>query len=485
MHKMSIIEKLQEHLNREKVSFHMPGHKGGKYLFASKETIPNQNAGLLNKKGRIFDLKDSFLGKAAKKNIWKFDTTELSDTDCLQNPQTFLKTAEEEAAKIYGAKHSFFLVNGATCGILAMFFACFKDGDKVIVSRECHKSVINAMIFSGVKPIYVAPKINDCGLSCGADADKIEKAFLDNPDCKGVFITSPTYYGIVSDVKKISEIAHNYGALLLCDEAHGAHFPFSEKFPKGAIKQGADISVVSLHKTLPSPNQTAVLNLGRCKIDRERLQSAVNMFQTTSPSYVLMCAMENALDFSKIKGEKLTEKVLKQIPQSKYIKTFDDPFKIILDFSEKGFDGIFVSKKLEEKFGIYCEMVQHNYVLLIVSWGNSKYDFSCLLDAINYIASLPDAKHKREKCDYQVPFESVCINTPRDIVKKETQKVKLSDATGKIAARDVISFPPCIPLFMPGEIIKTEHIEHIKKLQEEGANISGIEGDCLTVVKED
>ena len=454
---MSIEENLEKHLNKEKVSFHMPGHKG-RNLFLNKE------------KHSVF---------------WQYDTTELSDTDCLQNPQDFLKQAENKCAEVYGAEHSFFLVNGSTCGILAMFFACFKEGDKVIVSRDCHKSVINAMILSGVNPVYVTPAINRYGLPGGVSPLEIEKIFELNPDCKGVFITSPTYYGIISDVKEISKIAHKYGAFVLCDEAHGAHFPFSCKFPDSAIKQGADISVVSLHKTLPSPNQTAVLNLGKCVIQRQKMQNAINMFQTTSPSYVLMCAMEKALEFSLAEGKKLTEKIIKLIPNSKYIKSFDDPFKIILDFTEKGFNGFYVAKIFEEKFGIYCEMVQHNYVLLMISWANTKEDFSCLLSAINYIDSLPDGECKKEECDFFLQGEDTYCNTPREISMKDTQKIELDFAAGRIAAREVTPFPPCIPLFMPGEKIQKEQIEYIKKLQRREANIFGIENGCLLVVKED
>ena len=454
---MTIEENLIKHLNKEKISFHMPGHKG----------------------------RNVFLNKENDYDFWQYDTTELSDTDCLQNPQDFLKKAEDKCAKIYGADHSFFLVNGSTSGILAMFFACFKEGDKVVISRDCHKSVINAMIFSGVNPIYVSPLINEYGLPGGANTAEIEEAFKKNPDCKGVFITSPSYYGIISDISEVSKIAHKYGALVLCDEAHGAHFPFSKKFPESAIKQGADISVVSLHKTLPAPNQTAVLNLGNCSINRDRMQNAVNMFQTTSPSYVLMCAMEKALDLGAKKGKELTDKIIKLIPDCKYIKSFDDPFKIILDFTEKGFSGFYAAKIMEQKFGIYCEMVQHNYILLMVSWGNDENDFSCLLQAINYIDSLPCGNYKKENYDIELLKNDNICNSPRDVAMKDTQNIKLDFAIGRIAAQEVTPFPPCIPIFMPGEKIKKEHIEYIKKLQKEEASIFGIENNCLLVVKED
>lgn len=453
---MGIIESLKKHNKKELVSFHMPGHKLGR----------------------------GFEKTNVCSDIWKYDTTELSDTDCLQNPKEFIKNAEKKAAEIYGAKHSFFLVNGSTCGILSMFFSCFKEGDKVIVVRDCHKSVINAMIFTGVIPIYVEPEKKSLGLYGGVNPKKVEEIFENNKDCKGIFVTSPSYYGIMSDIKKLSDIAHKYNALLLCDEAHGAHFPFSDKFPKSAIESGADLSVISMHKTMFCPNQTAILNLGDCKIKQNTVRSAINMFQTTSPSYIFLAAIEEALELGAKEGVSLTDQIVKKIPKSEYIYTFDDPFKLILNFSKKGFNGEYVLNILEKEFGIYCEMAQGDNVLLMTSWANTKDDFKLLENAIEHIKKLPDIKRKNTLNEFEEKLDSVSKFTPREVHMKEKELVDIEKAVGRIAAKEVTSFPPCIPYFMPGEVVSKDHINRIIDSIEKGIDMTGIENGKIMVVKE-
>lgn len=453
---MSIISGLKKHNEKEIISFHMPGHKMGK----------------------------GFENSVIASEIWKYDTTELSDTDCLQKPTEFIKEAEEYAAKIYGAKNSFFIVNGSTGGILSMFFACFKEGDKVIISRDCHKSVVNAMIFTGVIPIYIEPRKNEMELYGGINPEDVEDIFKKNKDLKGLFLTSPSYFGIMSDIKKLSEIAHKYNALLLCDEAHGAHFPFSEKFPISAVKAGADLSVVSMHKTMLSPNQTAVLNVGHCEISEKKVRDSINMFQTTSPSYVFLAAIEEALLFGEKNGRKLTEKLIKQIPQNEHIYFFDDPFKIVLNFSDKGFDGNYVLDILEKKYGIFCEMAQGNNVLLMISWANTKEDFDVLKKAIEYLESLPDMINEEIENDVVVSYNENCIYTPREVAMKEKEAVLPDLAEGRIAGCEVTSFPPCIPYFMPGERITRHNIDLIKKSIANGNCMTGIENGKIFVIKE-
>lgn len=452
---MSILDRLKEHNKKEKSSFHMPGHKSGRAL----------------------------IGTELDYTLWKFDTTELSDTDCLLNPTDIIKRAEEKAAEVYGAKNSFFLVNGASCGILAMFYAAFREGDKVIVCRDCHRSVINAMILSGIVPVYADPIIHEKGFSCGVDVQTIKNILKKNSDVKGIFITSPTYFGTVSDVKEIANIAHESGALLLCDEAHGAHFPFSDIFPEGAVACGADISVVSLHKSMPCPNQSAILNLGNCRISQQKMRQAVNMFQTTSPSYVLMGAMENALDIGINRGKKFTEKILKYKPKSEFIYSFDDAFKIILDFTKKGYTGFEVSEILEKKYGIFVEMSTQTVVLLMISWGNTKKDFLLLKKAITYIDSLPDRLPVILK-DTQMPGGN-CVKSPREVFYGEKEKILLDDAVGHVAAQEITIFPPCIPVFMLGEEIKSEHIEIINNAKNLNLTVTGIEDDSIFVLKKD
>ena len=258
---MDILNALSKHIKNEKASFHMPGHKNG----------------------------TAFFGSPFYNEIFKLDTTELMGTDCLAEPESFIMEAQKKTARLYGADDAHFLVNGSTGGILSMFYASFSEGDTVICDRGCHKSAVSAMVLSGVKPVYVSPdQDEEIGCSGKISPEKTEEMFKKYPYAKGVYITSPNYYGICSDVCKIAEIAHKNGAVLLVDEAHGAHFPFSSHFPKNAMESGADLAVTSLHKSLASPNQTALLMQKGERISNESVKSAINMFQTTSPSYILM-----------------------------------------------------------------------------------------------------------------------------------------------------------------------------------------------------
>ncbi len=450
---MNILKMIKEHNEKEKVSFHMPGHKKVK----------------------------GFMKPQIKSGLWELDTTELSDTDCLENPVDGIKRAEEKAAKAYGAEHSFFLVNGATSGILSMFKVAFKDGDKVIVSRDCHKSVINAMELSGVSPVFLNPLIHEKGFSGGVSVEDIRKAIENHSDAKGVFLTSPTYFGIVSDIEAIAKVAHENGMLLLCDEAHGAHFPFSECFPESAVSLGADMSVVSLHKSMPCPNQTAILNLGKCSVSAENVKAAVNMFQTTSPSYIFLSMIEQAIDIGKTKGEELTERFMRNVVKNEHIYSFSDPFKLILDFSSKGYTGYEVSSIFEKKFGIYAEMAIEACVLLMASWSNNKKDFAILKKAIEYVDSLPRKKPIDPK--EMICSENVLAMTPREVFNAAKEKVPLNMSVGRIAAKEVTIFPPCIPVFMPGEVIKKEHIEKIENAMDLSLVTTGIEDGLILVIK--
>lgn len=447
---MSVTDALKKHLQREKASFHMPGHKNGAAFFDS----PLYN------------------------DIFMLDTTELDGTDCLCAPTEFLKTAQNRAAAYFGADEAFFLVNGSTGGILSMFYAAFKEGDRVIVDRNCHKSAVSAISLSGVNPVFVTPeKDEEKCVSGKIDPKKIEKLFEKYPDTRGVYITSPNYYGICSDVKKIAEIAHRYSAVLLVDEAHGAHFPFSEHFPENAVSCGADIAVTSLHKSLPSPNQTALLCKKGNRICDERLKNSVFMFQTTSPSYILLAYADFAISMAKEKGEELTQRLLSLKRGIKSLKT-DDPFKIIISFKEKGYSGGEIEEILREKFGIFAELSDHVNVLLMASWGNSERDFSLLKEALEYIENLPSKE--LVTLPYPEFSQEVVALPPKEILNKETETIDIENASGKICAHTVAAFPPCIPVLLPGEIIEKEHIRFLKDFK---GKITGMTEGKITVIK--
>lgn len=448
---MDILSGLMSTLEKEKASFHMPGHKNGA----------------------------AFFGTPLYNDIMKLDTTELCGTDCLAEPTDFLKQAQERAAKAYGADEAFFLVNGSTGGILSMFYSAFSDGDMVLVDRNCHKSAISAMAITGVKPIYISPEKNEELMCLGKlSPEKIEEQLIRHPEIKGVYITSPNYYGICSDVKKIAEIAHKNGAYLLVDEAHGAHFPFSSRFPQNASRAGADLSVASLHKSLAAPNQTAILCKKGSKADSNRLKEAVNTFQTTSPSYILMTYADFAVSMAKQRGEELTERLL-LLQKGVKARGTDDPFKLIISYKEKGISGEELEEIFREKFGIFAELSDHTNVLLMSSWGNSEEEFELLKKACSYVESLPDKPPV--KSNFPEIEETAVGMRPKDVLKARSAYIPLQEACGKVCAESVMTFPPCIPVILPGEEIKTAQINFLMSFK---GKITGTSNGLIKVLRD-
>ncbi len=447
-----IVDALKQHNEKENASFHMPGHKGGR----------------------------GFVGTPLESHLFAYDTTELCDTDALIAPKGVILDAEQRAAALYGAAHSFYLVGGATCGILAMMYAAFAPGDQVLLDRNCHQSVIHGAIFAGIKSVYVTPEVSSIdGIPGTVSPETIAAALEQYPHCKGLVLTSPNYYGASAKLSKLAEMLHKAGKILLVDEAHGAHFPFSSAFPQSAMAQGADMSVVSLHKSMPAPNQTALLHING-RFDVEEIRQRVRMFQTSSPSYLFMAAMEQALEYGANEGEERTKEILKWLLPLN-CPSLDDPFKLLPDFSHKGLKGEEVDKIFREKFGIYAEMTTANGLLLMVSWCNGREDIIKLQKALDYCNSLPDQDV------YITTFKSKEIKlaeatfSPAQLRQKKQKKVALEASEGYVCAVSVAAFPPCIPILLPGEIITTEHIETLLAFNKQGAIITGLQEGKVTV----
>ncbi len=439
-----ILDMLKEHNKRETASFHMPGHKNG----------------------------NGFLGTAIESPLFAFDTTELCDTDALIQPSGAILEAEKKAAALYGARHSFYLVNGSTGGVLAMLYAAFSAGDTVLVDRNCHQSVLHGFMLLGVHPVYIMPRASRLpGLPGVVAAEDVRSALDEYPEAKGLVITSPTYYGEVADLCAISKILHDHGALLLVDEAHGAHFPFSKAFPKTAMEQGADLSVTSLHKTMPAPNQTALLHMSGT-FETDTVRKAVNIFQTSSPSYLLLAAMEQALCFGAEQGAAKTEEILASLSQIDCPR-LDDPFKLLPTFCYEDFSPHDAERVFREKFGIYAEMTTPCGLLLMASWCNTKEDIHLLQKAMAYCNGLSKGEEVAP-----VPYSprrtwSKSLMPLSELKKAPTEEVPFEEAKGRICAAPVSAFPPCIPILLPGEQIEAEEMEQLLWLKKQGATITG------------
>lgn len=432
---MEILGSLKNHIKKERASFHMPGHKGGA----------------------------AFFGTPFENELLSYDVTEVCGTDCLANPKEAILASQKRAARLFGAESAFYLVNGSTCGILSMFYAFFAEGNSVIVDRCCHRSAINALMLRGLNPIYASPEVDKKrGIPSGITADKVKKMLEKHPEAKGIFITSPNYYGMMSEVKKIAELAHSHGIHLLVDEAHGAHFPFDVRLPESAVSQGADAAVVSLHKSLPCPNQTAVLLIKNADM-AEKMREAVNIFQTTSPSYMLLVYIEAALDMAEKKGKELTDKLFEYLVTFSEYQT-DDPFKLLLSFDENGLSGYETEKILREEFGIYAELCDNKNVLLMTSWGNTEQDFELLKTAISHLKSIKKGAPLKQSAILTEFAEGRPELSPKQALRTECEWVLPKDSVGRVSASSVTAFPPCVPVLLPGEKISQKQAEAVAEM---------------------
>jgi len=458
---------MKEYIAKESISFHMPGHK-------------------------MTDIYKKYGYEDFINEIMKADITEIEGADNLHNPEAVIKESQNEFAKLYGAKESFFLVNGTTSGIISAILTCTNYGDKIIMARDCHKSVHSAVVLGDLEPIYVYSRVDEefnvSGEFFYAD---IEVAIVNNPQAKCVIIPYPNYYGVCSDIEKIVEIVHKHNKILIIDEAHGAHLRFSKKLPICAVEAGADIVINSIHKTLASFTQSSVLHVNGNRVDLEKLKEKLQIFQSSSPSYLLMTSLDICREIMETNGEQIVEELMesvdwfyKQFEDNNEIKImketdemkFFDRTKINIDMTKIGISGKELSEFLREDYGIHMEMAGTNYCMGLTGVGNTKENFIKLAEALKEIAK----KYKKKE---SLDFHRVTYGTVEQIVKprmiSETKKqwIPLDESEGKICAKSVVPYPPGIPLICPGEKITFGAIDAVKKLLVDKIAVLGIDGN--------
>lgn len=478
--KAPLFDALKKYSKSNMVAYHTPGHKQGQGIY------------------------EDFL-KLVGKEIFKIDLTELDELDNLHDAQGVIQKAQRLAADLYGADESFFLVNGSTVGNHVMIMTICNQGDKIIVPRNTHKSVIGGIILSGAIPVYL-PSVwnNSLGIVDGIDIKILEKTILENPDVKGVLLVNPSYYGTCLDLKKSIKLIHKYNLPVLVDEAHGAHFKFHKELPLSALEGGADMVVQSTHKMLTSMTQSSMLHVKRERINVSKLKSILKLLQSSSPSYLLMASLDIARKQMATKGEALLDKTIelcnyaqKKLNKIKGIKTINkenckdfgiydiDPTKLIIDFSELGISGFRAIDILCDDYGIQSEMATIFNVLELVTIGNKKPELDKLIKAVEDIANRPDIE-KDFPLNLKLPIIPSVPNlevSPRDAFFSETESVVLNKAVNRISAEVIAPYPPGIPILVSGEKITKEVISYLETLNKYGVFVSGIEYTKLTKVK--
>ena len=491
-----LLERLTEYAGSDAYPFHMPGHK--------RREIPDGIPG-------------------GFPDPYGIDITEIDGFDNLHHAEGILKDAMDEAAAIYGTDRSWYLVNGSTCGILSAVFAATENGGKILTARNCHKAVYHAICLNRLEAEYLYPEeITEFRINGGIRAEDVRKALeKDAMRCAGnsgdvrgkitkiqaVLITSPTYEGVVSDIRVIADVAHEYGIPLIVDEAHGAHLEYADQchsFPKSALEYGADIVIQSLHKTLPCFTQTAILHVKGKLVDQDRISRYLSMFQTSSPSYLFMAGMERCIRYmdgdgrnEMIRYEKRLERFMERMEGLQVLEVLDreicgkyrtvagwDPSKIVVStMRAEDFHGEGLEETLRRKYHLEMEMTAPEYVIAMTSLMDTEEGFERLGTALLEIDGALRRRTesgRKEKAASETPegLESKLLHPVRrmlicEAMDADTERTAFQDTVGKASAEFVYLYPPGIPIIAPGEVFTDAIVEKIMAYKAAGLLVQG------------
>ena len=459
-----LYEKLEAYGKSDYYGFHMPGHKRN-----SDVTQANLPYGI--------------------------DITEIEGFDNLHHAEEIIREAEVRAASLYHAEETHYLINGSTAGILSAVMGCTKKGGKILMARNCHKSVYHAVFLNELRPVYIYPEFDETmELNMAVSPEKIERLLEEHKEVQAVVLTSPTYDGVLSDIERISEIVHQKKIPLIVDEAHGAHFGFHPYFPENANTKGADVVIHSLHKTLPALTQTALIHLNGTRIDRRKIRNYLHIFQTSSPSYVLMASMDECLRMVAEQGDVLFETYVKnleskrgELKKLKHIRLMEteefDRSKLVLSVKDtilKKENRVFTGKMLYERllleYHLQMEMAAGSYVIAMTSIGDTKEGMDRLLSALFEIDEELEKKSEEEKRYYLPRQEQVLTSFEVEGMRRMENVKSLSwkESAGFISMEYAYLYPPGIPLIVPGERITKETAAMLVDYQNKGVSVEGI-----------
>lgn len=421
------------------------------------------------------------------------DITEIEGFDDLHHPKEILKEAQKKVAALYGAEESCFLINGSTVGILSAVSGCTKRGGTILMARNCHRSVYNSVYLQELHADYLYPLfVKEFGIAGGISTEQVAHALEANKEIEAVVITSPTYEGVVSDVASIAQIVHQYNIPLIVDEAHGAHFGFDPYFPHNSVKEGADVVIHSLHKTLPALTQSGVIHFNGELADRRNIKKYLSIYQSSSPSYLLLASMEQCIALLKERGRALfssyidrLETFRKETEKLNHIKIINkdlegkwgiyqyDLGKILISLKNTNRTGREIYKHLLSNYKLQMEMAGKDYVLAMTSIMDKVEGMNRLFQALTEIdASLIGKKSIEKDMVYGKAIIKCSIWKAENTHKK---KVSFTESLGKVSGQYVYLYPPGIPLIAPGEEVTKEFLDQIREYRAEGFALHGLE----------
>ncbi len=500
-----LLEQLISYSGSDCYPFHMPGHK-----------------------------RQVEMGITSFPNPFSVDITEIEGFDNLHHAKDILRESMDRAAAVYGADRTYYMVNGSTGGILSAISGVTAPGGKIIMARNSHKAAYHAVLLGRLDPVYVYPDYaEDYGIQGGIDPAAVEAAFENTADervmqsgtedgggIQAVFITSPTYEGMVSDIGAIAEIAHRHGVPLIVDEAHGAHFPFGDNFPRSALECGADIVIQSLHKTLPSLTQTAVMHIKGGFADKAGVERYLSVFQSSSPSYVFLASIENCIRYMDGEGRERMEqyavslgKLMECGRKFKHLRLVDDSIcgrfhikdrdasKIVVSTKNCSMNGAEAAKLLRSRCHLEPEMACGSYLILMTSLMDTEdgfrrlYEALCCLDELagsreSGMEEIAEAGKKAETGQSWDGTAATWLSGLRKIGKisdawgQKLKNIPLKDAAGAVSGGFITVYPPGVPMIVPGELISHQAVELIRENSEIGLTVEGIGADGTVAVSD-
>lgn len=468
-----LLEALRACSRRPHAAFYAPGHKQGQGISPM--------------------LKD-LLGEA----VFRADLPELPELDNLFAPQGVIQEAQELAAAAFGAEQTWFLANGSTAGVIAAILATCNPGDTIVLPRNVHQSAISGLILAGAVPIFVPPEY-DAALDIAhcITPETIANTLAQHPDAKAVMMVSPTYYGVCGDVGAIAQITHQHNIPLLVDEAHGAHFAFHPDLPKPALAAGADLVVQSTHKVLSAMTQASMLHIKSSLIAPDRISQALQLVQSTSPSYLLLASLDATRRQMATQGKLLMSRTLEladfartQISQILGLSALQpeqagtpgfvelDRTRLTVTVSRLGLDGFTADELLHQKLSVTAEFPSLQHLTFIISLGNTQEDIEQLVQAFATLTNNPSPHLPIPPFPHlPIPSSPHPPISPRQAFFSSTKTLPIAQTVDRISAELVCPYPPGIPVLLPGETITIEAITYLQQVLQSGGLISGC-ADC-------